>query len=284
MNRTVFFSRIRRALYRDGFPQQAVDGFNALLDAAPNAWPADWLAYALATTYHESAHTMQPIREKGGSRYFSRYEGRKDLGNTQPGDGVKYHGRGYVQITGRRNYADWGKRLGVDLIGRPDLAMQPQHASRILWEGMERGTFTGKSLRTYTKDNELDFVNARRIINGTDKARLIAGYADAILEAIREAEIAIPSAADREDAKATGKPGSKSTTNAAALTAVVAPAAATINELTKPLKEAQEAGKGLADVLATFAASPLLWAVLIAAGAAWWIYRERAKKRYEAGL
>lgn len=284
MNRTVFFARIRRALYRDGLPQQAVDGFNTLLDAAPDKWPADWLAYALATAYHETAHTMQPIREKGGPRYFTRYEGRKDLGNTKPGDGVKYHGRGYVQITGRRNYQDWSARLGVDLIGNPDLAMQPEHASRILWEGMERGTFTGKSLRTYTKAETLDFISARRIINGTDKASLIAGYADTILDAIRAAEVDEPNEADRIDAKATGKPAAKSTTNAAALTAAIAPAVATVNEISKPIKEAQEAGQGLADILATFAASPLLWASLIAAGAVWWIIRERGRKSYEAGL
>lgn len=192
MNRTIFFSRIRRALYRDGLPQQAVDGLNALLDAAPKAWPADWLAYALATAYHETAHTMQPIREKGGNRYFSRYEGRKDLGNTNPGDGVKYHGRGYVQITGRSNYADWGKRLGVDLIGKPDLAMQPRYAMRILWEGMDKGTFTGKGLRAYTKSGELDFVAARRIINGTDKAREIAAIAEAFEDALIDAGYGLP--------------------------------------------------------------------------------------------
>ena len=211
LDKTVFFARLRSTLYRDALPQRAVDGLNFLIDRKPAGWSDDWFAYALATTYHETAHTMQPIREKGGAAYFRRYEGRADLGNAKPGDGVKFHGRGYVQITGRRNYTDWSDRLKINLIDRPDDAMKPDVAVRILFEGMAKGTFTGKSLRSYTS-GEFDPVNARRIINGTDKARLIAGYHAEFLAAIRDARSMRPTAPEVEAAKPTGKPATQSTT------------------------------------------------------------------------
>lgn len=107
----------------------------------------------------------------------SRYEGRKDLGNTQKGDGKRFLGRGFVQITGRRNYEDWSKRLGLDLIGTPSLAEKPAIAARILVEGMVKGTFTGKKLQDYINSDGCDYEGARRVVNGTDRAKLIAGYA-----------------------------------------------------------------------------------------------------------
>lgn len=64
------------------------------------------------------------------------YEGRKTLGNTEPGDGRRFKGRGFVQITGRRNYTDWAKRLGIDLVGNPALAARLDHVVTILIDGM----------------------------------------------------------------------------------------------------------------------------------------------------
>ena len=117
----------------------------------------------------------------------SAYEGRKTLGNTQPGDGVRFKGRGFVQITGRRNYTDWSKRLGVDLIGKPALAARIDHATTILIDGMMLGTFTGKKLPDYVAGSKKDYANARRVVNGTDCAAVIANYARAFEATLAEA-------------------------------------------------------------------------------------------------
>lgn len=136
-----------------------------------------WLAYALATVYHETNRAMQPVIERGTRAYFDRYEGRHDLGNTQSGDGYLYRGRGYVQITGRANYGWFGQRLGIDLIGRPDLALDPAVAADILYIGMTEGRFTGKRLADFFTQTKEDWIGARRIINGADRAADIAAYA-----------------------------------------------------------------------------------------------------------
>ncbi|WP_192183290.1 peptidoglycan-binding protein [Mesorhizobium amorphae] len=138
-------------------------------------------ALVLATAYHETAHTMKPIYERGSKAYFSKYETGtkigKALGNAVKGDGYLFRGRGYVQLTGRTNYARAGQELGIDLLRQPDLALLSANAAPILVIGMIEGWFTGKKLSTYITAGKSDFTNARRIINGTDKASLIAGYA-----------------------------------------------------------------------------------------------------------
>lgn len=167
---------------------EEVEGCKAII-AACEGWPVSWTAYALATAYHETAGTMQPIKELGGPAYFRRmYDPQgsrplvaKSLGNTVPGDGVQFAGRGYVQLTGRRNYAYAQEKLGVPFIGNPDLAMQPDHAAAIMALGMSNGWFTGKKLSTYLpatgKATHAQFKDARRIINGVDRAADIATYA-----------------------------------------------------------------------------------------------------------
>lgn len=76
---------------------------------------------------------FKPIREHGDVAYFTRmYEGRKDLGNLQKGDGARFCGRGLIQLTGRANYTKYGKIIGVDLAANPDLAMHPDIAIKLL--------------------------------------------------------------------------------------------------------------------------------------------------------
>ena len=125
-----FFDTCRAGIMGPTLDNNEVSGASAII-AACEGLPVSWTAYALATAWHETAHSMQPIHEFGGPNYFfRRYDPQgqnprlaRQLGNTQPGDGVKFAGRGYVQLTGRANYAKAGVKLGVDLIGKPDLAL-----------------------------------------------------------------------------------------------------------------------------------------------------------------
>jgi putative chitinase len=88
------------------------------------------VCHFLAQAAHESMGFSR-LSELGGPAYFERYQGRRDLGNLQPGDGVKFHGRGIFQLTGRTNYADMSGRIGADLVANPDEAMRPVTSLRI---------------------------------------------------------------------------------------------------------------------------------------------------------
>ncbi|MGV3556846.1 hypothetical protein [Larkinella arboricola] len=141
------------------------------------------LAYCLATFKWETAHTMEPIDEFGTIERFNRLYGPqtkvgKVLGNTEPGDGARFKGRGYVQLTGRANYRRAGSFLNVDLTGDPALAKNPPLAYRIAVQGMKEGWFTGRRLDQFIRDNQPpEYEKARSIINGSDKAQTIADMA-----------------------------------------------------------------------------------------------------------
>lgn len=141
------------------------------------------LSYCLATFKWETAHTLLPIDEHGGDAYFNKRYGPGTsagtmLGNTQAGDGARFHGRGFVQLTGRANYQRAGKFLKVDLLANPDRAKEPALAYEIAMEGMNKGWFTGAKLARYFRPGTLpDYERARAIINGQDKAQTIADMA-----------------------------------------------------------------------------------------------------------
>lgn len=149
-----------------------------------------YVAYMLATSYHETAFTMQAIKEYGSYKYLSKYDtGRlaKVLGNTPEadGDGILYAGRGHVMITGLDNYKKFTKLLGIDLVKNPDLALDPVISAKILTIGSLRGVFTTKKLSDYIRTGKrLDFIRARAVINGTDKAESIALHAEKFLACI----------------------------------------------------------------------------------------------------
>jgi hypothetical protein len=191
INRAFFFERCRGPLFGGVLRQKQVEGHNIILDEweRNHARKDDrWLAYALATTCHETARTMQPIHERGGRNYFHwRYdiEGAnpalaRRLGNISPGDGVLFRGRGYVQLTGRANYERMGRLFDVDLTSgeaAADRALEPALACGIMFAGMEGGLFTGKKFEDYFHGWTQDWRGARRIINGLDRADLVADHA-----------------------------------------------------------------------------------------------------------
>lgn len=171
------------------FTQPQVDGFNAVLDAI-NKYDSDsitppYVAYMLATAWHETAATMQPIEEygKGKGRPYGK---RLDIHGGQYSSSLPiYYGRGYVQLTWLTNYVFMKNRLGVDFVNSPELALDPKHAADIMITGMLEGSFTGKSLSKYINYGlYFEFVNARRIINGTDKDKMIATYAVKFLDSL----------------------------------------------------------------------------------------------------
>ena len=130
-------------------------------------------AYMLATAKHETANTFAPIEEYGKGKGLP-------YGQPDPVTGLVYFGRGYVQLTWARNYKSMGKALNLPLFLHPDLALRYDVAYKIMSYGMTHGTFTGVALSRYINEGKTDYLNARKIINGTDKADLIAGYASAI--------------------------------------------------------------------------------------------------------
>ncbi len=92
--------------------------------------------YGIDTPQRKAAFLAQLAHESGSLRYVREiadgmaYEGRKDLGNVQPGDGPKYKGRGLIQITGRANYLSCGAALGLPLVDHPELLEEPSNACR----------------------------------------------------------------------------------------------------------------------------------------------------------
>ena len=200
IDRQAFFKAVRPRPFGGRFHQQQVDGLNTLLEVWERYHARHdirWLAYCLATAFHETGGTMQPIRERGPRHYFRKYEpgtrrGRQ-LGNTRPGDGWRYRGRGFVQLTGRRNYALASRKLGIDLLTDPELAREPEVAAHILFRGMIEGWFTGKKLADYIRPRQqARYVAARRVVNGLDRARRIARHAVAFERALRAALVPEP--------------------------------------------------------------------------------------------
>jgi hypothetical protein len=195
-----FFAAVR-PLFGGSLTQGQVDGLKADLEAWDAYGDGDdrKLAYILATDFLESAHTMQAVKET----YNAKYDG-----DTQPDDAkVKrrlddalkkgriktnywrdgWFGRGKPQNTHKRNYEKVGKLVGLDFVSDPDLLLDLKISSMVMVRAMLAGTYTGKKLSDYINERETNYVGARAVVNGRDRAADIAEYAETFESALRAA-------------------------------------------------------------------------------------------------
>lgn len=173
INRKFFFDHVRIHLFGGSLKKAQVNGMTRILDEWERAHRNKddrWLAYMLATTHHETDRTMQPIEEYGKGR-------GREYGKPDPVSGQAYYGRGFVQLTWKTNYEKMKRKLGMNLVDKPELALELNAATRIMFRGMMDGDFTGKKLFDYFSPAREDWVRARKIINGMDRANLVAEHA-----------------------------------------------------------------------------------------------------------
>jgi len=186
INRATFYSKVRDAFFNGKLSQVQVTGIDAILNEWEERKYTDlrWLAYILGTVYHETAKTMQPIEEYGKGKGYKYGTKVKRSGARYSKPNKLYYGRGLVQLTWYENYQLMGKLLSIDLLNYPEKLLEMKVSVEVIFEGMIKGSFTGKSLASYFDAKKEDWVNARKIINGIDRAELIAGYAKKFYDAL----------------------------------------------------------------------------------------------------
>lgn len=192
-SREIFFDNVKASLFGGTFTQGQVDGIDANLDyidrlvwhpsSADTKFFDYWNAYMFATDFHETGRTMQPIVERGSQSYL---QGKRYY---------PYIGRGKVQLTWEENYSRSDRKIAEsDLVSQDTLDTLPggvvnQHgvmdqalvmevACCNLFVGCWEGWYTGHKLWDHLTNTKKDYSNARRIVNGTDRAADIAGYAE----------------------------------------------------------------------------------------------------------
>jgi putative chitinase len=187
-DRDHFFASVRETLFNGVLSQRQVDGMNYLLGVWEQRFERDnpddrWLAYALATAFHETAYMMTPLEEYGEG------EGQPYGEPTGPYHEC-YYGRGHVQLTWEANYQKGEQILkdryaiDVPLHQYPHRMLEDETSALILYDGMIFGWFTGLGLPQFFNETTEDAVNARKIVNGLDHADVIAGYYDDFLAAL----------------------------------------------------------------------------------------------------
>lgn len=208
MNLKTFYDEVRATLFDGALSADQVKGLDAMIKGNEKI-DSRWLAYALATAHHETGRKFQAISEnlnysatglrKTFPKYFSAADATKyarkpeaianrayanRMGNASEasGDGWKYRGRGLVQITGKDNYTKYG------IQNNPDAAMELDRAVAITFDGMTNGKFTGLKFSDFFNASKTDWVNARKIINGLDKAQKVAEHAEKYYTAILKAK------------------------------------------------------------------------------------------------
>lgn len=152
-----------------------VEGVRAISHAIAEASITDvrHIAYIFATCAHECSFLC--IEERKAAQGTTVWEMQKKYWNTG------YYGRGYAQITWKKNYEKFEKLLGLPLVAQPELALVPETSAKILVIGMRDGMFSGKKLSDYINAKSTDFIRARRVVNGNFQADRVAAHADRLL-------------------------------------------------------------------------------------------------------
>jgi predicted chitinase len=214
LDQKIFFDHIRIKPFGGSLRNGQVDGPMRILAEWERLGLTDlrWLAYILATTYHETAATMQPVIETrqpseasnpsvetaiarlekawaaGKMPWVKSAYWRKDAA------GKSWLGRGLPQVTHKANYERAEKETGVAFTAHPELMLEMGNAVPVMFSAMIKGWFTGKKLADYFNDKITDWVNARKIVNSLDRAEEIAGYAKDFYQALIAAKSGIPTA------------------------------------------------------------------------------------------
>ncbi|MES0092927.1 glycoside hydrolase family 19 protein [Mesorhizobium sp. M0030] len=191
LNEKFFFDYTRTYLFDGHMSQSQFDGISGILKLWNDTLATKddrWLAYMLATAHHETGRTMQPVRETFAAtdeKAISILEKAWNAGKlpwvTNPywrwdQNHQSWLGRGLVQLTHQANYKRIGDAVGVNLVADPAAAMNPDVARQVMVQGMIKGVFTGYTLAQFFNPKKADWKNARRIINGIERADLVASY------------------------------------------------------------------------------------------------------------
>lgn len=170
---TLDLNKLSGLLFAGKVSLSQTEGINALVsEFNRRGFPdARWLSYILATVYHETGKKMQPVTEFGGQTYLKSKKY------------YPYYGRDLVQTTWKANYEKVKTFTGVDVVSNPELIKDLKTAAAVAVEFMNKGYYTGKKLSNYFNATVEDPINARRIINGVDRAELVASYYSKILTA-----------------------------------------------------------------------------------------------------
>ena len=282
INRPAFYSSVRSGLFGGKLRQSQMDGMETIFDAWERGSLTDrrWLAYAFATVFHETGETMQPVEEIGKGK-------GKPYGNPTASYGQTYYGRGYVQLTWEKNYKSAGDKIGIDLVRQPDLAMSPPVATRILFSGVSEGWFTGKKFLDYFTAEMTDWTNARRIINGMDKAPQIAGYARMFYQSILAAGDDATPVAVAPEPSTTPKSALQSTTVAAGSSTMLTGAvvvAGQVKDVTDQIAQIKDTGSSVMDLLTGLPGNPHLWIGVIIIALGGYVVYDRIRRLRENGV
>lgn len=202
---SAFYGAIRPMFTGKKLSQSQVNGIEGLLVAfdAVGDRDIDTLAYGLATAFHETGERMVPVREGFASSDARARKAVEDLAKKRGPDsavaryskpagpyGHVYYGRGHVQLTWLENYQKASSSAGVDLVKDPDAMLDPVISGRILFVGLITGQWGGgKGISSYEGDDDFlsdaEAEQARRLVNGKDKAVAIARYHRKFYDALK---------------------------------------------------------------------------------------------------